>query len=263
MKCSICKEESDRIFESTVLGKYRIAYFNCKKCGFLQTEEPYWLGEAYEEPINRSDTGILARNIWLSKVTSSMISSFFDPKKRFLDYAGGYGILTRLMRDRGFDYYWNDPFTENLFARGFELEDNLGRFELITAFECLEHLKDPLSDIQRMLTYSDNILFSTEVLPSSIPAPEDWWYYGLEHGQHVSFYQKRTLAFIAEKMGFHLNSHGTVHLFTKKKINSHVYELAVRKSIFGPSRLLGKKLKSRTFLDMEKIRSSSRDDKRQ
>ncbi len=43
----------------------------------------------------------------------------------FLDYAGGYGVFTRLMRDIGFDFYWHDPYTQNLFANGFEKDIKL------------------------------------------------------------------------------------------------------------------------------------------
>jgi len=50
-----------------ILNKYTIDYFHCPNCGFLQTQEPFWLDEAYKDPINISDTGYLSRNIYLSK----------------------------------------------------------------------------------------------------------------------------------------------------------------------------------------------------
>ena len=34
----------------------------CPKCGYVQTETPYWLEQAYVHAINRSDTGLLRRN---------------------------------------------------------------------------------------------------------------------------------------------------------------------------------------------------------
>jgi hypothetical protein len=91
-----------------ILNKYDIKYYHCVNCGFLQTEESYWLNEAYDESINISDTGIMSRNIHLSKITTLILYFFFDKNNKFLDFAGGYGIFTRLMRDIGFDFYWSD-----------------------------------------------------------------------------------------------------------------------------------------------------------
>ncbi len=59
MICKICNHESKHLFQGKILGKYKITYLHCPHCGFLQTEEPYWLEEACKEPINISDTGYL------------------------------------------------------------------------------------------------------------------------------------------------------------------------------------------------------------
>ncbi len=225
MKCKICLTENKVIFSSKILYKYDIEYFHCKNCGFLQTEEPYWLDEAYEESINVSDTGILARNLYLSDISSLIIYFFFDKSKKYLDFAGGYGILTRLMRDIGFDFYWYDKYSENLVARGFEQDEKSMEVELITIFEAFEHFTEPISEIENMLNISKNILFSTELLPSIIPKPHEWWYYGLEHGQHISFYSLETLEYIAKKYNLNLYSNGhNIHLFTEKDLNRYCFQ---------------------------------------
>lgn len=80
MNCKICLKENKEIFKSTILSKYKISYFYCNSCGFLQTEEPYWLSEAYKDPINISDTGYVARNISLSKKLTILLFLFFNKK---------------------------------------------------------------------------------------------------------------------------------------------------------------------------------------
>jgi len=50
MKCKICSNETYNIFSAKILNKNNIKYFYCDYCGFLQTEEPYWLKEAYSVP---------------------------------------------------------------------------------------------------------------------------------------------------------------------------------------------------------------------
>ncbi len=200
MKCKICNKTSEKIFNTVILSKHKVSYFYCFNCGFLQTEEPYWLDEAYKESISVTDTGILSRNISLSKISSVIIFKFFNSNSKFLDYAGGYGTFTRLMRDIGFNFYWNDPFTKNLFARGFEYEKKLANepIELLTSFESFEHFVDPVKEIGKMLSISKNILFSTIPLPEPVPKPEEWWYYGLENGQHISFYSLKTFNYLSQ-----------------------------------------------------------------
>ena len=119
MKCKICQNRSTSCFNAVMLNKYDVKYYFCFHCGFLQTEEPFWLEEAYTDTINTSDTGIMHRNLRLCRITSVLIYFLFEKEANFIDYAGGYGIFTRLMRDIGFNFFWHDPYTVNLIARGF------------------------------------------------------------------------------------------------------------------------------------------------
>jgi len=136
MKCKICKKEADPLFNALVLGKYDVKYYSCIHCGFVFTEEPYWLNEAYKNAINLNDTGLMQRNLHFSRVLSTVLYFLFDAKAKYLDYAGGYGIFTRLMRDNGFDFYWSDPYCENILVKGFECENaNTKSFLLLSAFE--------------------------------------------------------------------------------------------------------------------------------
>lgn len=217
MKCKICGSESREVFAARILRKYDIRYYFCPGCEFLQTERPYWLAEAYDEAINRYDTGILSRNSQLSVDVAVLLYFLFQPQRRFVDYAGGYGIFTRLMRDRGFDFYWHDPFCQNMVARGFEYTPGMEGIEAVTCFEAFEHFEDPLAEIEKILSISPNIIFSTALTPDPLPAPAEWWYFGLEHGQHIAFYRPRTLRYIAERfnLDFYSNQRG-LHLLVRK-----------------------------------------------
>jgi len=231
MNCKICGNATSEIFRQTILKKYLVTYFHCPVCGFLQTEHPYWLKEAYQQPINITDTGILQRNLLFAQQTAALISNFFDAKGNFLDYAGGYGIFTRLMRDFGFNFFWHDPYAQNIFSRGFEYKNNQTSLELLTTFESFEHFDEPLKNLERMLKLSKNILFSTVLLPTPVPEPDSWWYYAPEHGQHISFYSKKTLEYIAQK--YHLTfctNNKNLHLFSNKKINCAHLRKTLRKS---------------------------------
>jgi len=156
----------------------------------------------------------------LVKKASPVIAAFFDTKAKFLDYGGGYGIFVRMMRDVGFDFYWLDEYCENLVARGFELNSLTKKTELVTSFETFEHFTDPLAEIEKMLKFSDNILFTTEIVEDhSFPDPEKWWYYSFPSGQHIGFYTKKSFEIIAKKYSLNFYSNGFLHLFTKKDLN--------------------------------------------
>jgi len=216
-KCVICGERREQFGRATILGRHDVAYYRCERCGFIQTETPYWLDEAYSDAIAASDIGLVGRNIRFAETTRAIISAFFDSAGRFLDYGGGYGMFVRLMRDGGFDFYREDPLCDNLFAQGFDRQDD-GTFELVTAFEVFEHLPSPVEDATLMLGLSDSVLFSTLLMPAPPPAPGEWWYYALEAGQHVSFYTREALAALADRLGVHVaSSRGNdLHLLTKK-----------------------------------------------
>lgn len=254
MICKICNKKTKKIFKSKILNKYDINYFHCEHCSFLQTEEPYWLEEAYGESINVSDTGIMSRNLDLTKHTTNIINIFFNRNAKFLDFAGGYGIFTRLMRDIGFDFYWNDKFSQNLVAREFEFNSN-HKYELLTSFESFEHFDNPLSEIENMLKISKNILFSTELFSAKPPLATEWGYYGLNHGQHISFYSLKTLKFIAKKYNLNLYSNGkTLHLLTEKKINNLLFNLILKLNRFGLFYFTKRLNQSKTLSDWELLR---------
>src|ERR1700761_5584233 len=105
MPCRVCKRETVKIFVGKILNKYEVNYFRCKSCGFIQTEEPFWLEESYNSAINEIDIGPVNRAMTGSRLTEGIILSNLDRNEKFIDYGGGYGIFVRLMRDKGFDFY--------------------------------------------------------------------------------------------------------------------------------------------------------------
>jgi hypothetical protein len=255
--CRLCGHATERRFDAEVLGRHRVAYHECPSCGLLQTDPPHWLAESYAESINRQDTGLVARNVAFAADAAVLLGTFFDRRGKYVDWAGGYGLFTRLMRDAGFDFRSIDPHTPNLVARGFEAAPDEPGVELVTSFESFEHFVSPGEEIGKMLAVSRNLLFSTVLLPSPIPSPDRWWYYGLEHGQHVAFYARRTLERIAADRGLHLHAWGRLHLLTEKPITSWRLRLAwrLRRRIL---RRLRKALPSRTQADHDLLVNRAR-----
>jgi hypothetical protein len=233
-RCKVCDAASRPFGNARVLGRHDVRYFQCDACGFVQTEQPYWLDEAYGTALIAADVGVAQRNTELAAVTQAVIQQFFRADRRFLDFGGGYGLFVRLMRDRGFDFRWHDRYAPNLISRGFEAAPDADGFELVTAFEVLEHLVDPVSDVADMLRRGDALLCTTRVLPPSNPQPNEWWYYALSGGQHIALFTREALRRLAARFGRRLVTNGeSVHLFTSHEVPEWLFRLVIRQPAIG------------------------------
>ena len=98
-------------------------------------------------------------------------------------------------------------------SRGFEAAAKADGFELVTAFEVLEHLVDPVPELAEMFRRGNSVLCTTQILPATSPKPGEWWYYALYGGQHVSLFTLESLHRLAARFGRRLISDGvSVHL---------------------------------------------------
>jgi len=213
-----------------VLKKYPVQYFRCKQCGFIQTEAPYWLEEAYSSAITMQDVGIMQRNLANCEVTSAVLNLLFPEVSSAVDFGGGHGVFVRLMRDKGFSFYWSDLHATNDYARGFEYQEGLA-YDFLTAFEVLEHLPDPVAVLSKLMSLSDNLFVSTCLVPQPAPILSDWWYYSPISGQHISFYTLESLSILANRFGRTLLSFGPYHLFTKEPRSRFRYRLTTHLGI--------------------------------
>lgn len=260
-KSRITGKTTRKLFEATVLNKYNVSYFQCVDTGFIQTEPPYWLDEAYDEAITSLDIGLVGRNLACRDITGQIITSCFAPNGRFVDFGGGYGLFVRLMRDRGFNFYRYDIHCPNLFAKTFEWNDSEGSTaELLTAWEVFEHLADPVASLEQLLQFSDNILFSTSLIPSgTISSASDWWYFTPQLGQHVSFYTDQALQCLAARFGLRFYTDGqSTHMFTRRPIKNPFkpkFKWTLKRRIYKLKQVVGLPSSTKSLLtaDFEKL----------
>ena len=215
--CKICNKETSFFDKATILDKYEVTYYSCSNCGFIQTETPYWLPEAYSDVITSSDIGLCSRNVTLSNTCDVLFKFIFKRENDYIDYGGGYGMFTRLMRDKGFDFEWYDEYCTNIFAKGHEMKKN--HYDVLTSFEMFEHLEKPMETISKLFTLANSIVFSTELIPSGTPKIIDWWYFGTDHGQHIAFYTEKCLRIIADNYNKNYYHFGNLHVITNLKIS--------------------------------------------
>ena len=244
-QCKICEGPTSNLGDSLFLGRHVGEYEYCNTCGFTFIRDPYWLDEAYDSAITAVDLGSVYRTDIFSGLLKTLIHTFANSQASFVDYGGGYGLLVRRMRDLGYDYHWFDKHCENLFATGFDaVQPPDAQYEMLTAIEVFEHLLDPVAEMEAITKFTDHIVFTTEIIPRPPPAPGTWWYYGPEHGQHISFYTWDTLNRLARRFNLHFVTNGALHMFTKHKVNQHLFSTILKPRV---SRVLN------TFIGQESL----------
>ena len=255
--CPICSGEMKFCFTANVLQNYPAEYDVCSLCGYLCVRNPHWLGEAYASAIAAADTGLVMRNITLApKVASFLFWVMCERGQgRYLDAAGGYGMLTRLMRDFGFDFYWADKHCANLLARGFEYGEHLKGCRAVTAIEVMEHLAEPLAFVDEALRMAgaNTLLFTTELYEGD-PPKRDWWYYAFNSGQHIGFFTKSSFEALGRKLGLNFYSVNGLHILSREVFNPFRLQLATHTWVSNITFLLIRsRLKSKTMSDHQLI----------
>jgi hypothetical protein len=255
--CRVCAKEAELFFTRQILSKHQVAYFKCRACGHVQTEEPYWLEEAYRDPDYQLDVGMADRCVWSAQTMVALAGRLgIGAEEPCLDWGAGTGLFVRLCRDYGMNFFYFDRYPRNVFACGFEVDPTGGRnWTCISAFEVAEHLAAPLKDFGRLFELRPRyILFSTLLYAGQ---PADWWYF-TQNGQHVAFYTRRSLEIIGEEYGYRLASNGRdLHLFSKDPVRDRILDSS-RKHRLKEARRYRKKYGSRIETDFEQIAKDRR-----
>lgn len=217
-RCRLCSGDTHPLFQKRQLGKYDAHYFRCIKCESVQTEDPYWIEEAYRELDFAGDTGMVERVLYCSSaILAIALKERFSRDDFCLDVGGGTGLLTRILRDHGLNAYWLDKYAANVFAKGFESDlKNQKKPVLISACEVWEHFAQPEKEIAALFAAEPLFIFCSTKLYAG--QDKSWWYFN-QDGQHIQFYSKKAMFLIAEKYNYHYQSDGsTYHLFSQKRL---------------------------------------------
>ena len=192
--------------------QHQARYYECGACHALQIPDVPWLAAAYRhEGAGHAcdrDTGRLRRCFsasWYLFVLKSV--GVVPSSARLLDWGGGHGLLSRMLRDVGIDAWSYDPHVPvPLFSADQALSDDEaveGSFDVVTAFEVLEHLVDPVGtagSIRRILAPGATVVVSTGVYRSG-QHDESWHYLAVEGGQHITFWSEAALGHLGSLLG--------------------------------------------------------------
>jgi len=196
-----------------------VDYVLCRSCGFAWAPEfATWTPADFEREIYNAgyaevDPDHLERRPRTNAET--LLGSFPKPHRpiRHLDYGGGAGLLSELLRQGGWDSTSLDPF-----FNGAGSAEPSGRYQLISCFEVFEHVADVAHLVQRLdqlLAPDGLLLVSTLVSDGHLQPgrPPGWWYAAPRNG-HISLYSARSLGILAARQGWATGSISPdIHLF--------------------------------------------------
>jgi 2-polyprenyl-3-methyl-5-hydroxy-6-metoxy-1,4-benzoquinol methylase len=213
--CCVCGGALSFKWRKRVLhDRHEAEYHECLRCASLQVVNATWLEEAYrdeDQPLFwNPDKGRFLRNFSAyAYLCAYRDTNVLMDQPRVLDYGGGYGLLTQMLRDGGFDAWLADPYVARpYFCPERHVADlrtlPAASFDVATAFEVLEHLTDPRrvgEDLRRILAPGGVFVLSTAVYLPGVHTP-DWPYLSTELGQHVTFWSRAALSHYAAQLGF-------------------------------------------------------------
>jgi hypothetical protein len=151
ISCRLCGNLAHFSFQKKIISKHDINYFHCQTCGALQTEEPYWLDEAYQ-PINEQlDTGQFIRCLHNAAFLDAVTSQLNLSNEPLIDYGCGSGLTARILRDVGINAYGYDTYSTPRLLMGFQTETLEGA-SIINLCEVAEHFHNPKSSFEHIFS---------------------------------------------------------------------------------------------------------------
>ena len=219
-KCKICGHKS-YLFNIVDFNKWcserpytfghsgiQVNYFRCDRCQFVFTDfmDNWTSGDIakyiYNDDYILVDPGYKeVRPFDQAKAMAKLLDGC--QSLRILDYGSGSGKFARHMEEFGFARVTNyDPFSCP--------ERPEGQFDLITAFEVVEHSPNPLQTFREMTNFmapNGALLVGQTVQPANIDEVKGAWWYIAPRNGHVSTYADYTFFVIAR----------TLNLFYRRK----------------------------------------------
>lgn len=191
---------------SPPLSGVAVYYRRCPACGFLFTDAfDDWSVDQFKTHIYNDDYHLFDPDYLIKRPANNagMIANLWAGHKagmRVLDFGGGNDVFCAALRASGFsEAVTHDPMVPEHAGRP------EGKFDLVTCFETLEHLPDPLAGIAAI---ADCVAEPGAVFYSTLTQPADfdnrglsWWYVGPRNG-HISIFTKQALAMAWARYGF-------------------------------------------------------------
>jgi len=182
-------------------------YYRCGECAFIFTDfcdtfsPAEWHTHIYNADYARIDPDYVSVRPHGNAKVVDAVAHWFKRSLVGLDYGGGSGLTSKLLRERGYVYDTYDPFGETRLS-----PDLRGTYNFCSAFEVIEHSPNPRELMQTIVSLATPgrliMMIGTQTHDGSVcdASRLSWWYVGPRNG-HISIYSRRSLAVLAAQFG--------------------------------------------------------------
>jgi hypothetical protein len=193
-KCTLCGAETYLFYEEK-----QKKYHKCSTCSSVLLDPEDFLSKENEklryEEHNNDVTDIGYQKFVAPVVTA--IQNKFTTEHTGLDFGAGTGpVVTKLLRDNGFNIQLYDPFFWNNPA---VLQN---RYDYIACCEVIEHFHNPAKEfglLRSLLQPNGSLYCMTEIYTEEIEFKQ--WYYKRDP-THVFFYHSKAFTWIGSHFNF-------------------------------------------------------------
>jgi hypothetical protein len=184
-----------------------VLYRRCCDCGFIFTDffdsftSEMWRKHVYNDDYDSIDPEYKTVR---PRMNAHLIRTFLVGRKHStigLDYGGGNGKTSALMRERGWVFDSFDPFGQTTMDPA-----HVGKYDFSSAIEVFEHTTDPVETLRDIVSKMSPdrmmILISTSLTDGAISEKSGLaWSYAAPRNGHVSLYSRRALEKLASGFG--------------------------------------------------------------
>lgn len=194
--CKICSKSVQPIYDA----QYDHRYYYCGSCDFIFLDENKIIS-----PDQEKKEYSFHQNSFKNEGYVNMFREFIENAirpckaeiKTALDFGSGPGpVLAELLRQEGFE---TDIYDKHFSPKKVYLNK---KYDLITATEVFEHLKDPLATLKllkSLLSPHGILAIMTLFHPNNEEEFKKWWY--RRDSTHITFYTPKTFEYMAKLLG--------------------------------------------------------------
>lgn len=231
MGCLLCSKNKFKKISNQVRDSKSHRIVKCEDCGLLQIwplpplseEREFYAKDRQAKNIKvPTDIKTIKENFFPdNERRSEMISKIISKKSRILDVGSGYGFFLQAMLNKGFQNIVGSEISEErreiskkitkakVFDINFLEENNsLEKFDCITLFHVLEHIRDPiyfLKNIKKVLKPRGTLIIEVpnckDMLLSVSEEYRDFYW----QLAHLSYFSEKNLKEIVKKSGLVLD----------------------------------------------------------
>ncbi|MGA2886636.1 MAG: class I SAM-dependent methyltransferase [Terracidiphilus sp.] len=189
-----------------------VIYRLCSECQFIFTDfydtftDEQWRSCVYNEEYLRIDPDYA--EVRPRAHAREIIALLVGRKNNIigLDYGGGNGMTTALLREQGWSFDSYDPFGHSDMS-----PDRIGRYNFCSAMQVFEHTPDPVGTLRAIIEKSSPgrlmILIGTGTHDGIVSKKTrlSWWYAAPRNG-HISLYSRKSLQILCASFGLNCSS---------------------------------------------------------